>query len=243
MSQSYDGLGGWFEYLNKDCGYEIWSQYLINRLNGLNAGRQGVDIGCGNGYFTRSLIKAGFDVKGVDISVRMLSKAKEISSREGVRAEFLLGDITKLKLTSKVDFAIAVNDCINYVPPEKLSAAFSHVSACLKKGGSFIFDISSGYKLKNIIGDNLFAEDTDDITYLWFNSFKGDRVEMDITVFEKTSNGAYARTDERHTQYIYELSFIKEQLLSSGFSFVECEGHLGQKLEENSQRINFICKK
>ncbi|MCD7729565.1 MAG: class I SAM-dependent methyltransferase [Clostridia bacterium] len=243
MSQSYAALGGWFEYLNKDCGYDQWSQYLINRLSGLGAGSEGVDIGCGNGYFTRALIKQGYSVKGVDISARMLSRAKELSAAEGVRAEFLLGDITKLKLASKADFAIAVNDCLNYVPPEKLHAAFTHVSACLKKGGVFIFDISSRYKLENIIGDNLFAEDTDDITYLWFNSFKSDRVEMDITVFEKAANGTYTRTDENHVQYAHDMQAVKDALLSAGFGYVNCEGHLGEPLTPETQRINFICKK
>ena len=88
----------------------------------------------------------------------MLDKAQQISLKEGVRAEFLLGDITKLKLPAKVDFAVAVNDCINYVPKEKLKTAFGHVHACLKTGGAFIFDISSPNKLKTVLGNNLFAE-------------------------------------------------------------------------------------
>ena len=80
---------------------------------------------------------------------------------------------------------MAVNDCLNYVPAQKLKAAFSHVRTCLKKGGAFIFDISSPHKLRNIIGDNLFAEDRDDVSYIWFNSLSGDSVIMDLTFFEK----------------------------------------------------------
>ena len=95
MDRSYSALGGKFEYLNSDCDYEKWSQYLIRTLNGLNAGACGADVGCGNGYFTRALYKAGRDVCGVDISPEMLTKARELASSEGVRAEFLLGDITK----------------------------------------------------------------------------------------------------------------------------------------------------
>lgn len=72
MANSYSALGRWFEYLNDDCGYEQWSQYLIDTLKKENAGKNGVDIGCGNGYFTRALIKAGYNVFGVDISPEML---------------------------------------------------------------------------------------------------------------------------------------------------------------------------
>ena len=34
MNDGYSALGGKFEYLNSDCDYEKWSQYLINTLQG-----------------------------------------------------------------------------------------------------------------------------------------------------------------------------------------------------------------
>lgn len=239
MANSYSALGRWFEYLNDDCGYEQWSQYLIKTLEKLGAGRCGVDIGCGNGYFTRALIKAGYSVRGVDISPQMLDTAQRLSLKEGVGAEFLLGDITKLKLSGKMDFAVAVNDCLNYVPKNKLQTAFLRVAACLKRGGAFIFDISTEYKLKNIIGNNMFAEDCEDITYVWFNADKGDRVEMDLIVFERRDDGSYVRSDEKHIQYAHTESEVVSALENAGFK-VYTEGHLGK---EKLERINFICKR
>lgn len=35
MSGIYSALGGVFEYFNDDCGYDKWSQYLIERINSL----------------------------------------------------------------------------------------------------------------------------------------------------------------------------------------------------------------
>ena len=241
MKESYAALGGKFEYLNSDCGYEQWSQYLIKTLKSLGAGASGVDIGCGNGYFTRALYKAGKEVCGVDISPEMLSKAEELAAKEGVRAEFLLGDITKLKLTRRVDFAVAVNDCLNYVPHNKLETAFKKVCGCLKKGGAFVFDISTEYKLKNVLGNNLFADDEDDITYIWFNKWLGDRVEMDITVFTAAGSGLFKREDERHIQYAHKIPDVVAALESAGFDVVRTEGHLGEPLESDSLRANFIC--
>ena len=237
MENSYSALGRWFEYLNKDCGYEQWSQYLIDLLKTRATGLNGLDIGCGNGYFTRALTKAGYSVTGVDISPQMLDAAQKLALKEGVRAEFLLGDITKLKVTAKKDFCVAINDCINYVPKNKLKAAFSHVYGCLKKGGAFIFDISSAYKLKNVIGNNLFAEDNEDIAYIWFNTLSADSVTMDLTFFERLKSGSYARYDERHIQYVYEEDEILSALREAGFAAETC-GHLGK---EKRERINFIC--
>ena len=88
MNDGYSALGGKFEYLNSDCDYEKWSQYLIKTLEGLGAGPRGIDIGCGNGYFTRALYRAGYDVVGIDISHAMLNVAARKAAEEGTPCEF-----------------------------------------------------------------------------------------------------------------------------------------------------------
>ena len=204
---SYSAIGGVFEYLNSDCDYSQWSQYLIKTLAAENAGRRGVDIGCGNGYFTRALYKAGYSVVGMDNSPCALSAAVELARKEGVGAEFLAGDITKLHLCGK--------------------------------GGLFVFDISSEYKLKNTVGNNTFVKDYENATLVWLNTLLKDRVEMDLILFTRNENGTYTRSDESQTQYIYAESEISAALEGAGFA-VRTEGHLGGSKE---QRINFICKK
>lgn len=235
----YSALGGVFEYLNVDCGYEEWSQYLIEKLRALPSGACGADVGCGNGYFTRAFKKAGYNVVGIDLSEEMLSEAARLAAKDGLKLEFLIGDITKLKLPSAADFITAVNDCLNYVAKDKLIKAFRRVYANLKKGGLFIFDISSERKLRETLGNNLFAEDGEEITWLWFNSLKDDRVEMDITLFVKNPDGSYSRSDESQTQFIHAESEVLAALEEVGFEVV-AEGHLGKSKED---RINFICKK
>lgn len=240
MADSYAALGAWFEYLNADCDYLTWSQYLLNKIKKAGDFQSGLDIGCGNGYFTRALNKAGYRVDGVDISPAMLSVAKQKAAKEGVRCEFLVGDITKLKVCAKVDFCTAVNDCINYVPKDKLKSAFTRIYAATNANGAFFFDISSENKLRNVLGENLFGEDGDGITYLWFNSQTDDGVIMDLTFFVKGKNGLYERFDERHVQYAHTEREITDALCSAGFARVEAEGHLGG---DKSERIQFAAFK
>lgn len=238
MDNSYSYLGRWFEKLNADCGYEQWSQYLIKKLKGYGAGVRGADIGCGNGYFTRALNKAGYDVIGIDKSPECLDAAQRLSLAEGIRTQYLLGDITEMELFGKFDFFVAVNDCLNYVQKNKLFSTFKKVRSFLNAGGVFIFDISSSYKLREILGDNLFAEDGEDMTYLWFNKLYPDRVEMDLTFFERRADGYFKRSDERHIQYIHEEEDVLRALNEAGFE-VYTEGHLGG---DKKERINFISK-
>jgi len=242
MKQAYDSLAEWFEYLNDDCDYLSWSQYFIEGLERLHCGREGIEIGCGSGAFTRALSKAGYCMTGVDISAPMLTKAAELARKEGLSIPFLQADALTLSVPHKVDFILSANDCYNYLAQNRLKTAFRRAYGALKKGGVFWFDVSSAYKLREKVADNIFADDREDVTYLSFNRLKKDCVEMDVTVFAKRQDGAFDRFDEMHTQYIHEEDDVKAALKDCGFTLLSVEGHLG-KPKEGSDRLNFICRK
>lgn len=243
---AYQNLAEWFEYLNDDCGYENWSQYLIAEIDGYlqkeNLSPVGLDVGCGSGYFTRSFQKHGYCTTGLDVSVEMLDKAREISDKEGVRCEFLYGDITKFKTPTRFSFVTAINDCFNYVPPEKLSVAFKKVRDALVKNGLFLFDISSERKFYKKVANTVSVDDRDEVTYLSFNSMQDKKVTMDVSLFVKGADGKYSRLDERHEQYVHSEMEIARTLEESGFELLKIEGHLGADKNE-SDRICFVAKR
>lgn len=242
MSAAYTGLAGWFEYLNQDCDYEKWSQYLHKRLKeaGTAPGGRGLDIGCGSGYFTRYFQNSGYDMTGFDVSPEMLAQAE---ARKGgaAKPQYVLADVRKLKINGRADFAVAVNDCFNYVPPKDIPAALRRVAAAVKKGGAFLFDVSSEYKLREIVGNNTFCEDREEVAYMWFNRLYPDRVEMDVTVFSRRGDGLFSRADEHHVQYIHSEAFLREELEKAGFLCLKTEGALGNA--EDRTRVNFIAKR
>ena len=239
--KAYDALADWFEYLNDDCGYEKWSQYLISAL-GQYPVRKGLDIGCGSGRFTRALSAAGYEMTGLDVSSAMLSRAEALSWKEGRKIRWLLGDIARFRTPEKFDFALAVNDCFNYISKEKLSAAFKNVRGALHKEGVFLFDVSSPRKFREKIADTVCADDREDVTYLSFNSIEGDEVTMDVTLFVRRPDGAFDRRDERHVQYIHTPDEIREALKQNGFLPLREEGFLGEA-EETSDRICFLARR
>ena len=238
---AYAHLAKWFEYLNDDCGYENWSQYFITKLKGY-AVRTGLDIGCGGGWFTRAFQKAGFAMTGLDISPEMLDYAQETALKEGARSEYLLGDITKFKSPKKYDFATAINDCINYIPKNKIDMAFKCVKGALAKGGIFLFDISSQKKFREKIANTVSVDDRDDVTYMSFNKEEADGVTMEVTLFTRQADGKYERLDEIHRQYCYTQEEIEDALQRNGFTLLGVEGHLGEEIA-STDRILFIARK
>ncbi len=242
MPHAYDYLAEWFETLNDDCDYPKWSQYFIEGLARLGAGRKGLELGCGSGAFSRALTRAGYSMTGADISFPMLTKGEQLASQEGLRIKFLQADARTFRSFEKYDFILSPNDCYNYMQTSALSSAFSHAAAALKEEGIFWLDVSSPRKLKEKVANNMFADDRDDVTYLCFSKLYEDRVELDATIFVKEKDGRFARFDEKHTQYIHEEKEIASALAKAGFELLRTEGHLGEE-KQNSDRLNFICRK
>jgi len=238
---AYTNLAGWFEYLNDDCDYENWSQYLIMQLQRFPL-VSGLDVGCGGGWFTRAFQKHGYQMTGMDISAEMLDFAQSKALETGIRSEYVLGDIAAKKLPKRFDFVTAINDCFNYIPKEKLLSAFKNVRSSLKKGGIFLFDISSLGKFNEKIANTVFVDDRDDVTYLSFNKKEVDGVTMEVTLFIKEEDGRFQRLDETHRQYAYSEEEICEALETAGFAVLEVEGHLGEE-KAVSDRITFLAKK
>ncbi len=240
MREAYSRLAGYFEYLNQDCDYDSWSQYLYERLRGLGIGRgEGLDIGCGSGAFTRRFAAYGYRMTGFDVSGEMLAKAEELSRGMPSRPLYVQADARRLCVPRRADFALCVNDCLNYIPPRDIPAAFRHAARCLRQGGAFLFDVSSPQKLREEIGGNTFCEERDELAYLWFNTLFADRVEMDITLFVREEDGKYRRGEEHHTQYMHEQAFLCGAAEEAGFTVLEsgcipCGGKLGS-------RIGFTC--
>ena len=107
-----------------------------------------------------------------------------------------------------------------------------------------LFDISSKYKLTEVIGNNVFTDSTDDVTYIWSNSLseKKDKVDMFLTFFVRNKDGSFDKEDESQTQYIYDAEDLAGRLRAAGFGKVEYFGFEGKNVAPE-ERICFAAYK
>lgn len=232
---SYSVLAKYYDRLMGDFDYGTYVEFIKDKLSG-----EGADIACGSGEITVRLAKAGCRMTGIDLSEEMLNVARDKARREGLDVKWVRQDIVQLELAHKVDFVTAVCDGFNYIPQNKLGAVLDRIRANLKEGGTLVFDVSSEYKLRNILADNLFCEDYDDVTYIWQNTLKRDCVDMDVDFFEKTQSGLYRRVEETHRQYIHTQEKI-ESLLKDKWTWQVYDGEKFCKVSQKSKRLLFIC--
>lgn len=237
MSNSYTAIAQYYDiFSHNDCDYQQWSQYLYAVATKHSVAKV-VDIACGTGKMTVLLQKMGLSVIGVDISSDMLTVAQQ-----KCRALFVCQDMRKLQLPTKSHMAVCVNDGVNYLKPSELAPFFTQVAGNLTAGAPFVFDVSSPYKLTQVLGNNVFFDDGDSQTLLWTNTLHANSVTMSLTLFDKGADNTYTRRDETHTQYVHTTQQITQALQQAGFSLVEATEY-GAPITDKCLRLTYYAIK
>ncbi|PWM71402.1 MAG: hypothetical protein DBX59_08870 [Bacillota bacterium] len=216
---------------------EQWAKRVVKAVRKSSPNPYGADVGCGTGKVTRALAAAGFFVTGFDPSSEMLGEAVARGNGE----VYVLGSMKDVKKLGDLGFVTAVNDVVNYLRPAALEKNFAAVYAALAEGGAFLFDLSTPYRLRKAIGKNLFGEDLDDLTYLWFNTQKKDGVLMELVYFIRQGD-VYVRKEESFFEYAHECADVCAALENVGFKKIIVKGETGSP-REDEERLYFTAIK
>lgn len=212
------------ELIREDIEYEKVCDFIENIFTEYDKNPNLIcDLACGTGNITIPMSRRGYDMIGVDISPEMLDVAK--SKQAGKDILFLCQDMKKLDLYGTCDAFLCMTDGFNYITGMKsLEYIFSRIRNCfIEPNGIFIFDVSSAYKYKNVLGNNTFICDKDDIFYTWENNYKEPMCKMELNFFKKCGE-KYKRFSETQIQRAYTKNQICTLLKKSGFSQVDVYG-------------------
>ena len=240
----YEVLSKYYQKIIYDNDYDRWTEYLLTLVKQYAPSLSGVDVGCGTGIFTRKLKKAGFDVSGVDISQSMLTVAENISRKGRLKIDYLKGDMRSIALFKKVGFITVVSDGVNYIEDKDLLRTLKSFNKCLENGGFLAFDISTEYKLQFVLGNNMYGDDGEELSYIWLSEYSPSQKKVDINVsfFEKQGD-VYKRYNEEQTQYAHDVSFIENTLLDAGFEIISITNAFGKDITSKEERILFLARK
>jgi len=226
-----------------DVDYDGWAAYLDGFLKGAQTV---LDCACGTGEITLRLARRGYQVTGSDLSPDMLAAAREKARLAGRKIPFVAQDMREIALHKPADAIVCACDGVNYLTGDGDARTFFRSAyAALAPHGLLLFDVSSEYKLREIIGDKPFFEETEDYAYWWSNRYapKQRLLDMALTFFVR-EGAAYRRFSERHRQRAYSVEELTEALRAEGF-FVQgvYEAFTQEPPSPNSERLQFICGK
>lgn len=248
MSEQYAVLASFYDRIMEDVDYEAWCDFYEACFaeNGV-APKNILDLACGTGSITVPLAKRGYALTGIDLSAEMLSLAQSKSEEAGVKLRLSEQNIALFHAGSSFDAIICSFDGINYLTsPKDVQSCFSCVAETLSDDGVFIFDISTPYKYENILADNAFVYEYDDLFLSWQNYFnkKSGLCDFYLTFFVKNEKNTWQRFDETQQQRKYLPARLEKMLKEAGLSVVKKTADTNfSPLAEKSDRCFFICKK
>ncbi|HEY8473478.1 MAG TPA: class I SAM-dependent methyltransferase [Natronosporangium sp.] len=97
-----------------------------------------IDLGCGTGLLTRTLVRPGRTVVGVDPSRTMLDYARRQPGAGAVT--WVQGDASVLAPAGTADLVICTGNAFQHITPAELAGALAAVAGALRPGGVFSFE-------------------------------------------------------------------------------------------------------
>lgn len=243
----YESFARVYDELMDDVPYEAWSEFITRYLKEKQI-EDGLvlELGCGTGKLMELMAAAGYDMIGVDSSIDMLQIAREKATKDPQAFLYLHQDMREFELYGTVRAVVSICDSINYILDEQdLETVFSLVNNYLDPGGYFIFDFNTQYKYRDVIGDDVIAEDRDDVSFIWYNQYDSENNlnYIDLNVFVREEDGRYQKFQEEHVQKGYTLTKIKTLLKNAGLIFIDAfDGYTKKAASLESERVVVIAR-
>ena len=242
----YRDFAGFYDRLTEDVDYAARASYFHKLAERYSPpGKLLLDLACGTGSLSLALSRLGYDVIGVDGSYEMLSVAMEKKGEEPVL--FLCQDMDRLDLYGTVDLTVSALDSLNHVTdPEQLQRVFDRVSLFTNPGGLFLFDMNTPFKHREILADNAFVYDLDQLYCVWQNELdeSGRDVTIHLDFFVPEEDGRYSRWEEEITERAYTREEVRNFVERAGLELLEIyhEDSL-EPPRPDSQRLVYLARK
>lgn len=237
-----------YDRLMDDVDYKKRSDYLLSLFEKHDkCPTLLLDLACGTGGFSNELALRNIEVIGVDMSEEMLAVARENSAQKGTEVLFLCQKAEELDLYGTVDGAICCLDSLNHITDYKaFCTAIERVTLFLETGRLFIFDVNTVFKHKNILADNTFIIDRDDIYCVWQNETDENAILTDIFLdfFISDGDGCYRRSGEEFSERAYTDDELRRAINAAGLETVAVYADMSDTPpESDTDRVIYVTKK
>ena len=242
----YNAFANVYDKLTDNIEYKKRADYIsaLFERYGVKGKEPILDLACGTGSLTVELAKRGFDMIGIDSAYSMLSQAQNKKYTENVDVLFLCQDMTELDLYGTISGAVCMLDSLNHLEcAADVKTTIEKVALFMEHDGIFIFDVNTIYKHRNILANNTFVYDCDDVYCVWQNELNDDNsVDISLDIFE-FEDGVYYRSSEEFKEKAYEISDYEKWLRDADFEILNIYDEMSdRKLNEETQRAVFVAR-
>ena len=234
----YTAFASVYDRLMADVDYNGWARFYHTLMERYGVARGKVcECACGTGSLTIPLARLGNQMTGVDLSPDMLFEASQKARKTGAMIPFVKQDMRSLHLHRQMDAVLCTNDGLNYLKDAaELTDFFRAAWVALRPGGGLFMDVSTPYKLENVLGDHFIGDETEDIAYLWQNRYNRAHayVDLNLAIFVRQKDETYVRIGETQRQYAHSAERLTSLMEAVGFTDIRV--YADKKLHAPSSR-------
>lgn len=243
--QAYTGFAQVYDLFMDNVPYAEWAEAIVGilREQGIEDGLV-LDLGCGTGKLARMLAEQGYDMIGVDSSMEMLEIARACGQETSIL--YLQQDMREFELYGTVRAVYCACDSINYIlEEEELLRVFRLVNNYLDPGGIFIFDCNTPYKYEALLGENTFAENREEGSFIWENYYDPESCinQYDLTFYVAVQDGLFQRFEETHLQKNYSIDRLGALLTEAGMEVAGIyDAYTKEPPRKKSERVTMVAR-
>ena len=137
---SWEKSADWYDRIIGERGSELYQAVVIPgalKLLDPKRGQRVLDLGCGQGVFSRAMVQKGCEVVGVDAAPTLIQKARTYPSKPPVR--YLVRDAAQITDLGEFDAASAIL-CVQNM--EHLDVVAAAAAKVLKPGGRMLWVVN-----------------------------------------------------------------------------------------------------
>ncbi len=199
-----------------------------------------LETACGTSTVAKEFKKLWYNITWLDINPKMIEKAKENLDEK----DLILWDMTNFDLKKTFDVILCnYNSICHLLTWQDWQKFFQMSYNHLETWWILIFDINTLFEFENITRDFAqfynFGEDTvclEMFKKTWY-------YEWLIKIFKKANDWRYDLIQETVKENSFPIEMIKKELKNKGFKVLEMiDFHFGN-VNEQSERVYFVCKK
>jgi len=176
------------------------------------------DLGCGTGTLAIEFARRGIKAYGVDLSPAMCRLARAKAREAGVKVRVVRADMRSFELPEPVDLVTCQADALNHVPSKAgLVQVARAVSAALRPGGHFYFDVNTRLAFKECWTHTWWLEEPGVVVAMRNgNDYAHDCAWSDVEWFVKEGE-LWRRHHERVEEVCWSDAEIRRALGGAGF--------------------------
>jgi SAM-dependent methyltransferase len=252
----FDLYAAYYDLFYEDKLYEDEAAFVARLIHAHAPNARSIlELGCGTGRHALALARQGFGLTGIDLSPRMIDRAKArlLDTRRlpGSRVNFGVGDARTARFDQTFDAVTSLFHVMSYqVTNEDLTGTIRTAASHLAAGGVFVFDCWYGPAVLTSRPE-VRVKRCENSELLVFRvaepQMHPDRNVVDVqhTIWiEQKSTGAITRISEVHPMRYLFYPEVEMMLASAGMRVRHtCEWMSGKPLDASTWSATFIAVK